>query len=362
MDVDRRHVIAGLGGLAVAGCSRAQEPTDRVPDHANLSNIPGIAARAGHRPDVSGIAGQVLGGVNWATFKARFMDQSGRIVDNGNGGISHSEGQSYALTMAVAAGDREGFDRAYRWTEANLVRSDVALYSWRYDPGKPDPVADRNNATDGDLLIAYALAKAADQWKQPRYAERSRAVAAAIASRLTRSIGGRMLLLPALEGFSAPERTTLNPSYYVWPALDLFARTGDAATWRRVIADGEALLTATRFGVHRLPADWIDISNSGVVSPAVNKPRRFGFDAIRVPLYASVSGRSALIEPVRRWWQTMPSTQIPAWVDVVSGQTAEYPLSDGGQAVVGRILGTKPPAALAADYYAAALQCLAAVF
>ncbi|RZM35380.1 MAG: endoglucanase [Sphingomonas sp.] len=360
MDVDRRHVIAGLGGLAVAGCSKAQGPTDSAPDQANGGSR-GIA-KVGHRLDSNGIGGQTPGGVNWATFKARFMDQSGRIVDNGNGGISHSEGQSYALTMACAAGDRNGFERVLQWTEANLARPDTALYAWRYDPRKPDPVADRNNATDGDLLIAYALAKAADRWKQPQYAARSQAIVTAIASRLTRSVGGRMLLLPGLEGFSAPGRTTVNPCYYVWPALDLFARTGDAATWRRVIADGEALLAAARFGAHRLPADWIDISNTGAVSPAADKPPRFGFDAIRVPLYASVSGRSALVGPIRTWWQTMPSPTIPAWIDVVSGQTADYPLSAGGQAVVARTLGTKRPATLATDYYAAALQCLASLF
>lgn len=290
------------------------------------------------------------------------MDPSGRIIDNGNGNVSHTEGQSYALAMAVASGDRAGFETVYRWTEANLARPDMALYSWRYDPAKANPVEDRNNATDGDLLIAYALAKAADRWQEPRYAARSRAIADAIAARLTRSVGGRMLLLPALTGFSAPDRTTVNPSYYVWPALDLFARTGDAATWRRVIADGEALLTAARFGGSRLPTDWIDVSNTGAVSPAADKPPRFGFDAIRVPLYASVTGRSAILEPIRSFWRSMPAERIPAWVDVVSGKVAEYPLSVGGQAVVGRTLGTTRPTALSTDYFAASLQCLAGMF
>ncbi len=354
MDVDRRHVIAGLGGLAVTGCSRAQGPSG--------GSGPEQGSSAAHGKMNGSPATIVPGGVNWATFKTRFMDADGRIVDNGNGGVSHSEGQSYALTIAVAAGDREGFDTVFRWTEANLARPDKALYCWRYDPRQANPVADRNNATDGDLLIAYALAKAADRWKLPRYAARSRAITAAIATDLTRLVGGRMLLLPGLEGFAAPGRTTINPCYYVWPALDLFARTGDAATWRRVIADGEALLTAARFGVHRLPTDWIDVSNTGAVSPAIGKPPRFGFDAIRVPLYASVSGREALIEPIRTWWHTMQPKQIPAWANVDSGETAEYSLSPGGQAVVGRTLGIQRPTILSADYYAAALQCLAMIF
>jgi hypothetical protein len=58
----------------------------------------------------------------------------------------------------------------------------------------------------------------------------------------------------------------------------------------------------------------------------------------------------------------MPAEQIPAWTDVVSGQSAEYPLSVGGRAVVSRTLGTRAPDTLADDYYAAALQGLAAAF
>jgi hypothetical protein len=46
----------------------------------------------------------------------------------------------------------------------------------------------------------------------------------------------------------------------------------------------------------------------------------------------------------------------------VSGQSAEYPLSVGGRAVVSRTLGTRAPDTLATDYYAAALQGLAAAF
>jgi len=46
----------------------------------------------------------------------------------------------------------------------------------------------------------------------------------------------------------------------------------------------------------------------------------------------------------------------------LSGQAAEYPLSVGGRAVVFRTLGMRAPDTLATDYYAAALQCLAAAF
>lgn len=350
MDVDRRHVMAGMAGLAIAGCSKARAPDDRALVIENSAAI---------EPRPLGTTG-AANGVNWAGFKQRFMADDGRIVDNGNGGVSHSEGQSYGLLLAQAAGDRVAFDKILAWTEAKLARPDVALYVWRYDPRAANPVADRNNATDGDLLIAYALAKAANRWREPRYAARSRAIDDAIGTRLVKTVGGRMLLLPGLDGFSTAARTTINPCYYVWPALDLFAKTGNVAVWRRVITDGEALIAAARFGANRLPTDWIDVSNTGAIAPAADKPPRFGFDAIRVPLFASVSGRGALVEPIRTWWRSMPAEQIPAWTDVVSGQFAEYPLSVGGRAVVSRTLGMRAPNTLSTDYYAAALQCLTA--
>ena len=336
MDVDRRQLIAGIGGLAVAACSSAQTPASSPT------------------------------GVNWPAFKARFMAPDGRILDTGNGGVSHSEGQSYGLAMAVQAGDRAGFETIHRWTQATLARPDVALPCWRYDPRAPDPITDRNNATDGDLLIAYALAKAAERWHEPRYAARSRAIVDAVSTRLIRAVGGRMLLLPGLDGFSTAMKTTINPSYYVWPALDLFARTGQAALWRRVVDDGEALLVAARFGSRALPTDWVDIADSGAVSPGADRPARFGFDAIRVPLYAVATGRSRLIAPIRTWWQTMPLERIPAWVDVISGQTADYGLSEGGRAVAERTIADRPARPeksriLASDYYSASLQCLAAM-
>lgn len=45
----------------------------------------------------------------WDTFKARFLDPSGRVVDPQNGGISHSEGQGYGMLLALRADDREAF-------------------------------------------------------------------------------------------------------------------------------------------------------------------------------------------------------------------------------------------------------------
>ncbi|VTN12488.1 Endoglucanase precursor [Raoultella terrigena] len=38
----------------------------------------------------------------WESYKSRFMMADGRIVDTGNGSVSHTEGQGFAMLLAVA--------------------------------------------------------------------------------------------------------------------------------------------------------------------------------------------------------------------------------------------------------------------
>ena len=121
------------------------------------------------------------------------------------------------------------------------------------------------------------------------------------------------------------------------------------------------IMSRARFGEHGLPADWLQVDPTGTWAPATDKPARFGFDAIRIPLYAEAGRRKALSEPVVAWWQSLASSgqQIPAWIDLQSGQVAPYGLSAGGNAIMALALGRPQPDVLAGDYYAAVLQLFA---
>ena len=35
----------------------------------------------------------------WTSFKTRFVKDDGRVIDNANGGVSHSEGQGWGLSF-----------------------------------------------------------------------------------------------------------------------------------------------------------------------------------------------------------------------------------------------------------------------
>ncbi|WOK35985.1 glycosyl hydrolase family 8 [Sphingomonas sp. C3-2] len=298
----------------------------------------------------------------WNDFKARFILPEGRVVDSGNSAISHSEGQGYGLLLAEAVGDRQSFDRLLKWTEANLARPHEALFSWRYEPGKG--VTDPNNATDGDILIAWALMRAGARWRQPAYTRRAAEIRRDIRRHLVHEQGKRQILLPGLVGFEHADRVTINLSYYVWPALDAFRKADGADQWGKLITDGEQLLIDGRAGPLALPTDWSDIDAEGRVTPARERPARFGFDAIRIPLYLSLGRRQQGADTITRFWRGYADRKapIPAWVDVQTGETAPYAISEGGCAVVQRVLADGAvacPQNGAMDYYSTVLKALA---
>ncbi len=57
--------------------------------------------------------------VGWTDFLGIFVSGDGRVVDTGNGNISHSEGQGYGMLLAVANGDAAAFARIWNWTQKN---------------------------------------------------------------------------------------------------------------------------------------------------------------------------------------------------------------------------------------------------
>ena len=334
MELDRRTLmLAGMLAMTSA-CAKASNPPKR----------------AGHPA--------------WAAFKASYVQPDGRVVDTGNGGISHSEGQGYAMLLAEAAGDRAAFMQIHGWTEKVLLRRDVALFSWRYDPKAPVPVSDPNNASDGDILIAWALLRAGQRWQDQALLARSTQIRTAIRGNLVRQAFGKTILLPGKTGFDAADRVTLNLSYYIWPALDAFAAADGGAAWSALIRDGEALVAQAQFGPLGLPTDWIDLTASGKPEPARGRAPQFGFDAVRIPLYLLLGNRKPATKRIAAFWKSYAdrAQPIPAWVDVVTGEAAPYPLSAGGMAIVRRLIGQTAHGSAAGgapDYYSSVLDALA---
>jgi len=231
---------------------------------------------------------------SWRMWKTLCLADDGRVVDGFQNAASHSEGQGYGLTLAAIFDDRPAFDAILGWSDANLAVRDDALMAWRWQPEAEPPVQDRNNATDGDLFLAWGLILAAARQDRPELTARATRIATDLIGLCTAPHpdgGGEVLLLPAAAGFRDDGQLVINPSYYMPRAM----RELGAATGVRELAPladtGEALIE--RLAQDALVPDWIALTADGPTAPPESFSQNAGYEAIRVPLMALWSGNAA---------------------------------------------------------------------
>jgi len=281
-----------------------------------------------------------LSPAEWDVYRSRFVEDNGRIIDNANGNISHSEGQGYGLLLALAANDRVTFEKIWTFTFTELLIRDDGLVAWKWDPKARPRVTDRNNATDGDILIAYALAKAGAAWKEPRYAAAAQKLAKAIGKHAFGRNGGSVFLLPGAEGFNEGERPdgpVVNLSYWIFEAFPVLASLAPEYEWNRVWREGVNLLQQATSGRVRLPADWISIQSRMQTKPADGFPPEFGYNSLRIPLYLLRAGMTDLewLRALKQRWSA--ENEGVAVVNVVTGNARER-LNDQGYTLLSAAL------------------------
>ncbi len=307
----------------------------------------------------------------WASYKSKFLDTNGRILDNGNNGISHSEGQGYGLLLAYLANNPADFEQIWYFTRTELLLRDDGLAAWKWDPAVTPHVTDTNNASDGDLLIAYALALAGSAWDNKDYLQSAAAMAKSLLTHVVIDAGGRTLLLPGVEGYQAPGRKDgpiINPSYWVYEAIPVMALLAPSNRWQKLKDDGLALLRSMQFGTRKLPADWVSLRAKPV--PADGFEPEFGYNAIRIPLYLARAGINDKALLTRLQQGMTVEGDEPATIDLASGKPKDL-LSDPGYRIVNDVVacvvgGTKLPTSVRQFaptlYYPATLQLLSLAF
>ncbi len=261
----------------------------------------------------------------WQTYAAQFVTPDGRVIDNVNGGISHTESQGYGMLLAVAANDRPTFERIWGFTETTMYIREDGLGAWKFEPkavvvaaNNSAPVTgpeigqitDTNNATDGDLLIAWALAEAAAAGFGTQYSVRAKEIALALRSTVYDAGSLGLQMMPGKVGFSAEERggqPVINLSYWVFPAFDRLAVLAPQPIWAELTKSGMAHIEASQNFASTLPSDWfaLDVQN-GKRLTAPGFDDAFGYNAIRIPLYLAMTGpksRRALRASFENWFQ-----------------------------------------------------------
>jgi endo-1,4-beta-D-glucanase Y len=276
---------------------------------------------------------------NWEAYRTRFIESTGRIIDNANGNISHSEGQGYGLLLAFAAGDRRTFEQIWTFTYTEFLIRDDGLAVWKWDPNATPHVSDRNNASDGDILIAYALAKAGAAWKEQRYTLMAQRIARAIGRTSINKSTGRTILLPGTQGFGYNDRAdapVVNLSYWIFEAFPTLASLAPEFDWNGAWREGITLLQQTNASKVRLPPDWMSIRDRADFRPAEGFPPEFGYNALRIPLYLLRAGMTDT-EWLRTLKQRWLGNEGVAVVNVQTGQIRER-LTDQGYRALSAIL------------------------
>lgn len=266
----------------------------------------------------------------WKLYREKFVLPDGRVVDDANGNISHSESQGYGLLLAYLAGDRTTFARILAFTRTELLIRDDGLAAWRWDPNATPRITDINNASDGDLLIAYALANAGSAWNMPNYTAAARQLTRSLAKAALLKRDGETWLMPGVQGFSEKERAdgpVVNPSYWVFEAFPVLARLSGDGSWLQAQATGLKLLDNVA-KTKMVPADWLSVKAEP--KPADGFPAQFGYNAIRIPLYLLRAGMAdpARLAAIRTAWSSNTAT-----LDVRSGNAVEQ-LPDPGYRIL----------------------------
>jgi len=284
-----------------------------------------------------------LGPAVWSAFVARHVQADGRVVDfDTPRQHATSEGQGYALFLALVHNQPLLFERLLRWTEDNLAGGSLArqLPAWQW--GRRDDgtwgVVDPNAASDADLWIAYALLEAGRLWRRSEYTERGVQLLALVEREEVMDLPGLgPMLLPWPRSAASGPAWRLNPSYLPMPLLRRMAQLDPAGPWPGIAQATVRMVAAV--APQGFAPDWCAWSQTGqgfVQDPG--KAPVGGYDAIRVYLWAGLgppgdAAQAALLETLAgpRRALEQAAAGMPERVDVLSGKgDGTAPLGFGG--------------------------------
>ncbi|HEX3605228.1 MAG TPA: glycosyl hydrolase family 8 [Candidatus Dormibacteraeota bacterium] len=290
----RLGVVLVAAAVAATGCGQATSP--RATPAAGLPTATAPAAPGAAIPGVAtpppGAAESGLLQEAWQGYRSAFIQGDGRVVDPERGGVSTSEGQSYAMLRAVWSGDRTTFDHVWRWTQDNLGIRETGLfgYLWGDNHHGAYTLLSRDSAADADEDIGFALLLASRRWADPGYLAGSRGVLASIWAHDVATAAG----LPFLSAGSwAPGSRSggliVDPSYMAPYEYRLFAAADPAHPWTQLVATAYAVVTrcsAAPLSTGRsagLPPNWCAVADAGGVraAPRMSNADTYGYDAFR---------------------------------------------------------------------------------
>ncbi len=233
----------------------------------------------------------------WDNFVGRFVREDGHVVDVTFDRKTVSEGQAYAMFFALVANQRSRFDTILQWTSVELAQGRLGekLPDWYWGPlsGGGWGIKDPTSASDADLWMAYTLLEAARLWNVPAYAETGRKMLRLIQAQEIVDTGlAGPALLPGVVGFNdGDQRFWIDPSYLPGFIFSYLATVDPQGPWQRVW-DSYVVMALRSFSAGVAP-DLFVVDSQGKLTQDTQRPPSGSYDAIRVYLWAGMSGRNS---------------------------------------------------------------------
>jgi len=210
-------------------------------------------------------------------FLDTYVEPDGRVRRDPDGDTV-SEGQAYAMLLAVATDDQATFDRVWTWTEDNLLGRNGTL-AWKWLDGE---VVDPNEATDADLDAGRALLLAAEAFDEPTYHADGLALGDALLTRDVVDTAAGPVLVAGPWALTQPH--FINPSYMSDVAFEQFAVASGNPRWQQLAHTSNVLLRELTQNGSLLPSDWALVDPDGSVTPSAppgGDIAAYGYDAFR---------------------------------------------------------------------------------
>jgi endoglucanase len=239
-------------------------------------------------------------------FLHDYVTAEGAVVRRDQGGDVVSEGQGYAMLLAVALDDPRRFAKIWGWTRSHLQRPDE-LFAFHWDGA----VVDDTPAADADTQIAWALALAGERWSLPADTTAARRIAEAIAER---EIGyddeGHPTLGAGPWAVKRGQPVQVEPGYWTFPAYAALAKLTGDHRWEALSGTDTAHLRDLSRDGAKLPADWATVGSSAgaepISAPNTGAPPASGQDGLRALVWAAC--QPATHDLAADWWHAISAT------------------------------------------------------
>jgi cellulose synthase (UDP-forming) len=236
------------------------------------------------------------------SFLSRYEQADGRISRTDQGGDTVSEGQAYAMLLAVALDDKARFERIWGWTRDNLQQSS-GLLAYHWSDGS---VNSTEPATDADLDAARALVLAGKLFGSEDYTTAGVRLGQAVLQDETSEVDGVPVLVAG--PWARSSTPVVNPSYFSPRAYADLASAHSDSRWDDLAGTSRSIESALTKNGASLPPDWARVDAlvptsggeasadvqpigppAGAASSATSSGPDSGLDAVRLSIRSAES-------------------------------------------------------------------------